>query len=94
MPANVERILDDATPLSADEVGNNEEFVPAVKPARLAARRGAVAGPRSVARQAPPRRRYSEYAADYAYIGLDLRRIAVVTGILVALLIALSFVIY
>ena len=37
------------------------------------------------------RRRYAEYAAEYAYVWADLRRIAVVAGALLLLLIGLSF---
>lgn len=37
------------------------------------------------------RRRYAEYAAEYAYVWTDLRRILVVAGALTALLIGLSF---
>jgi hypothetical protein len=54
-----------------------------------ATRRGTAARP--AARPAPTRRRYSEYATEYAYIWTDLQRILVVAGVLVVLLIALSF---
>jgi hypothetical protein len=39
------------------------------------------------------RRRYVDYAADYAYVPGDLRRIVVVSGGLLVLLLALSLVI-
>ena len=40
----------------------------------------------------PARRRYQEYAAEYAYVWADLRRICIVAGVLIALLVVLSFV--
>jgi len=40
-----------------------------------------------------PRRRYSEYTAEYAYVAADLRRIVVVAAILIVLLVVLSIVI-
>jgi hypothetical protein len=40
-----------------------------------------------------PRRRYVEYAAEYAYVSADLKRIALVVVVLIVLLVALSFVV-
>jgi hypothetical protein len=37
------------------------------------------------------RRRYAEYAAEYAYVWSDLRRIVLVAGLLIVLLIVASF---
>lgn len=55
----------------------------------------AVATSSSKGQRAPSavaRRPFSAYAADYAYVFADLRRIAIVAGGLLAGLIALSFV--
>ncbi len=46
---------------------------------------------RTAARPVAPRRRYSEYGAEYAYVAADLQRIVVVAVVLTALLIGLSF---
>lgn len=59
-------------------------------PGGAAARRAAAA--RATAKPAPTRRRYHEYAAEYAYVSADLRRILIVAGVLIALLVVLSFV--
>lgn len=48
-------------------------------------------GTRTPTRTPVVRRRYSEYAEEYGYVWSDLRRIVVVAGILIALLIALAF---
>ena len=80
---SVDQILDEVVPSAA---GPRAAATPTIAPA--AARRGASG---RTARPAPVRRRYSEYAEEYRYIWADLRRIAVVAGVLVALLIALSF---
>ncbi|MPZ13263.1 MAG: hypothetical protein GEU73_02350 [Chloroflexi bacterium] len=40
-----------------------------------------------------PRRRFTDNAAEYAYVASDLRRIGVLAASLVVLLLALSFVI-
>jgi hypothetical protein len=48
---------------------------------------------RTASRLATPRRSYAEYAAEYAYVAADLRRIALVAVVLIVLLVALSFVI-
>lgn len=64
-------------------------------PSSTAARTGAVAQRslgRGVGKLPPTRRRYSEYAVEYAYVWADLRRICIVAGVLIALLVALSFV--
>lgn len=93
LPASVERILDDAAPRLDDDAADGDAPAEPTRPARLAQRRGAGVTTRPAARPAPPRRRYAEYAAEYAYVSLDLRRIAVVTAVLLVLLVALSFVI-
>jgi len=63
--------------------------------ARSAARRDAI-GPRRRGAMAGPtaaRRRFADSVGDYWYVGGDLRRIGLMAGGLVGLLVALSFVI-
>jgi hypothetical protein len=48
---------------------------------------------RRAATPAVPRRRFSESIADYAYVADDLRRIAMLAGGLVVLMVVLSFII-
>jgi hypothetical protein len=48
---------------------------------------------RTPLRTAAPRRPYSDYGADYAYVAADLRRIALVAVILIVLLVVLSFLV-
>ena len=100
-PASVERILDEVAPNVDDgteDTGNAPAAVvstPRTAPTRGAtgalSRRGTVAAARIAARTTATRRRYAEYAAEYAYVWADLRRIAVVAGALLLLLIVLSF---
>jgi hypothetical protein len=67
----------------------------------LPARPPAAARPLSHAAPAPrrgnippvPAQRFRERVADYGYVASDLRRIAVLAGSLVVLLVALSFVV-
>jgi hypothetical protein len=54
-------------------------------------RSGGSPASRTTARPAAPRRRYEDYAQEYAYVWADLRRIAIVATSLVALLVVLSF---
>ncbi len=75
LPPVVEQILDEAAP-SAD-LGKPT-------PSRPAARTAAPSPPRA----AP--RRYAEYAAEYRYVLADLRRIVLVAGGLMLLLVILS----
>ena len=96
---SVDQILDEVVP---SEGSSRTASTPTLAPAtpspapapaaRLATRRGGAAGTSRVAVKAP-RRRYHEYAAEYQYVWADLRRIVVVAGVLIVLLIALSFVI-
>ena len=79
----VDQILDEVVPSSG---GARAAATPTLTPA--AARRGI---PTRTARAAPVRRRYSEYAEEYQYIWADLRRIMLVAGVLIALLVILSF---
>jgi hypothetical protein len=52
-----------------------------------------VSSTRTASRLATPRRPYSEYTAEYAYVTADLHRIALVAVLLIALLIVLSFIV-
>jgi hypothetical protein len=61
--------------------------------ARRAGSSGRSAAARTATRTPVPRRRYFEYTAEYAYVSADLRRIALVAVLLIALLVVLSFVI-
>jgi hypothetical protein len=61
----------------------------AASPARTPSR--ASAAPRPAGRQSY--RPYSDYGAEYAYVGKDLRRIVLVIGSLLVFLIVLHFVI-
>ena len=93
-PATVERILDEVAPLDAEVAGTAEASAPTVESGRPASRLAQSAARRTSgpsARAVPMRRRYAEYAAEYAHVWGDLRRIAVVAGALLALLIVLSF---
>jgi len=47
---------------------------------------------RSTARTLAPRKRYSEYTEEYAYVAADLRRIVLVASILIVLLVGLSYI--
>jgi hypothetical protein len=44
-----------------------------------------------LSKPAPARRRYAEYAAEYLYVWADLRRVLLVAGVLVMLLVVASF---
>jgi hypothetical protein len=97
-PASVERILDAVAPSTDGEVPSGVVPVASVGPSattRTATgslpRRGTVGAARSTGRVATARRRYAEYAAEYAYVWSDLRRITLVAGALLLLLIVLSF---
>jgi hypothetical protein len=83
----VEQILDEVVPSGA---GPRAAATPSLAPVASGAvgRRG-VAG--RTGRAATLRRRYSEYAEEYEYIWADLRRIMVVAGVLIVLLVVLSF---
>jgi hypothetical protein len=95
---SVDQILDEVVP---SEAGPRAASTPALAPpptpaptrrasntVGAAARRAAG---RSTVKAAPVRRRYSEYAVEYQYVWADLRRILLVAGLLVVLLVVLSF---
>ena len=54
---------------------------------------GAGAPLRRAVSTAQPRRRFIDSVADYAYVPQDLRRIALLTGTLVVLVVALSLLV-
>jgi hypothetical protein len=92
-PASVERILDEVAPTGDASAGG---VLPTPPPAVRSApgslpRRTTMGTARGVGRAAPTRRRYADYASEYAYVWGDLRRIGLVAGALLLLLIVLSF---
>ena len=93
-PASVERILDEVAPVTGDAAASGVGPAPA-STARTQAgslsRRSAAGGARGVGRATTPHRRYADYASEYAYVWGDLRRIGLVAGALLLLLIVLSF---
>jgi hypothetical protein len=94
-PASVERILDEVAPIDAGEAGVATADAAPAAPMRASAgvlpRRGTPSSGRGTSRVATTRRRYVEYAAEYAYVWADLRRVILVAGALLVLLIVLSF---
>ena len=95
---SVDEILDEVVP---SEGGSRADSTPTLRTTgtptapRSAPRKPGTlgrAGVRTATRAPVVRRRYSEYGAEYAYVWADLRRIVIVAGILVALLIVLEFV--
>ncbi|MCC6176499.1 MAG: hypothetical protein IT305_14425 [Chloroflexi bacterium] len=99
----VEQILDEVVPsgagsrAAASPVATARTAAPAGSPVAAAPRRTLGTGTRTGPGRAPahraaaPRRRYSEYAAEYAYVWADLHRIVIVAGVLVLLMVALWF---
>jgi hypothetical protein len=89
---SVDQILDEVVP---SEGGPRVAATPTVAQAgnrsSATARRAATGAGRASARPAPVRRRYSEYASEYAYVWADLRRIFIVAVVLIALLVVASF---
>ena len=93
-PASVERILDEVAPLdgaSTPPAVAPPSTTPTVASTSAPVRRATVASARGAARVPATRRRYAEYAAEYAYVWADLRRVGVVAAALLVLLIVLSF---
>jgi hypothetical protein len=88
----VDQILDEVVPWSGGP-RTAATAARATSPNRSpsAARRAGTGSGRAAAKPATPRRRYSEYAAEYQYVWADLRRILLVAGLLVVLLIVASF---
>jgi hypothetical protein len=87
----MDQILDEVVPSAAgSRAAATPTLAPSTNRSPAAARRGVGAG-RASARPAVVRRRYSEYAAEYQYVWADLRRIMLVAGVLIVLLIVASF---
>jgi hypothetical protein len=93
---SVDQILDEVVP---SEGGSRAAATPtmaaAAPSARTVARKPGTlgrGGARTATRAPIVRRRYAEYAEEYRYVWSDLRRIVIVAGILIALLIVLAFV--
>jgi hypothetical protein len=81
---------------ASDAAPSEAPAPPATRPANAPRRTGSSArssAARTGTRTPVPRRRYFEYAAEYAYVLADLRRIALVAVLLIALLVVLSFVV-
>ena len=88
---SVAQILDEVVPSAAGaRTAATSALAPAPNRATGASRR-AGAGSGRAAKPVVVRRRYSEYATEYAYVWADLRRIVLVAGLLIALLIVASF---
>ena len=85
---SVDQILDEVVPSAA---GARTSATSTLAPAPNRARRAGAGAGRAAAKPSVPRRRYAEYAEEYAYVWSDLRRIVLVAGVLIALLIAASF---
>jgi hypothetical protein len=95
----IAEILDEVVPSQGGSRAESAAALAPAAPARpanrppasggAAARRGSAL--RAATRPAPVRRRYQEYAAEYQYVWNDLRRILIVAGVLIALLVVLSF---
>jgi hypothetical protein len=94
---SVDQILDEVVP---SEGGSRAASTPTLTTAGTSAAPRAVArkpgtlgrsGARTAVRTPVVRRRYSEYTEEYKYVWNDLRRIVIVAGILIVLLIVLEF---
>ncbi len=82
--ASVTRVLDEGATV-------NDGAATAPPPGMLARPRPSATAP--TATTGRTRRPYSEYGAEYAYVWTDLRRIGVIAGSLLVLLVLLTFVI-
>ena len=89
---SVDQILDEVVPSAG---GARAAATPTVAPAAnrspVTARRTGVGAGRASLKAPPVRRRYAEYAAEYQYVWADLRRILLVAGVLIVLLVVASF---
>jgi hypothetical protein len=88
----VDQILDEVAPSAA---GARTAMTPTVTPAPnklpSAMRRAGPGAGGGATKPAPVRRRYAEYADEYQHVWSDLRRILVVSGALMVLLVVASF---
>ena len=85
----VQQILDEVAPEPAETSATEPVVAAAVEAARPAALGATPRGGSS--RAATARRPYADYGTEYSYVWADLRRIALVAGGLLALLIVLAF---
>ena len=89
---SVDQILDEVVPSAAGaRTAAKSAVAPAPNRSAAAARRSGIGPARTAGKPAVVRRRFAEYAEEYQYIWSDLRRILLVAGVLVALLIIASF---
>jgi hypothetical protein len=81
------------TPVAETDEQNEDAAVEqtVILPARES--RSAASAPRVQRGRSVPRRTFAEYRAEYAYVARDLRRVVLVAGVLLALLIVLDFII-
>jgi len=87
------RVETDAT---VEDAAEAEQLDGSPEMAAAAATTTATARPSSAVRQSAakvPPRPFSDYRAEYAYVGTDLRRVAIVIGSLLVVLILLHFLI-
>lgn len=89
---SVDQILDEVVPSAAGaRAAATPTLAPAPNRSPSPSRRAGAAAGRTSGKPAIVRRRYAEYAAEYQYVWSDLRRILLVSGVLVVLLIVASF---
>ena len=89
---STDQILDEVVPsASGARAAATPTLAPATNRSPAAARRAGVGVGRGSAKPALVRRRYAEYAAEYQYVWADLRRVLMVAGLLVVLLVIASF---
>ena len=89
---SVDQILDEVVPSSGGpRTAAAGALTASPNRSPSATRRAGTGVGRTAVKPAVPRRRYSEYAAEYQYVWADLRRIVLVAGFLIALLIVASF---
>ena len=89
---SVDQILDEVVPSSGGpRTAAAAALAPSQNRSPSATRRAGTGAGRTAAKPATPRRRYSEYVAEYQYVWADLRRIVLVAGVLIVLLIVASF---
>ena len=86
----VDQILDEVVPSAAGARTAATSTLAAPPNRSPAAARRAGSG-RTAAKAPVVRRRYAEYAAEYQYVWADLRRVLLVAGVLIVLLIVASF---
>ena len=89
---SVDQILDEVVPSAAGtRAAATSTLAPSPNRSPAAPRRAGAGSGRTAAKPAVVRRHYAEYAAEYQHVWADLRRVLLVAGILVVLLVAASF---